>query len=324
VREKFSRRCVLQLKPLPSSNSYSVPGKIFILGEYAVLAGLPALVAAVGPRFQARAVSSVGAVTEWPSGAPVSRYLKRVYDEEGVKIQFEFFDPFEGAGGFGASTAQFALAYQLISSRKSSETNSWREVWKCYRELMSSDPLLPSGADLVAQWEGGAVFFDPTQMTCENLGKSFDWSQFLIFSATHQNGRKVPTHDHLRQLSLEKFPNSRPRLVSELKDLLGRGVHAIREGDSATLGRVMFDYASELCREGWEVKATTEDRLAFAECPGVLGVKGTGALQSDALIVLTQKGVDRTDLLQLAKKRDLQLVREGLSFEVGVKCENNE
>ncbi len=314
----------MQPKVQPLFNSHSLPGKTFILGEYAVLAGLPALVAAVGPRFRVQLNSSDSLSSEWPSGAPISRLLKWSQDQGFPKFKFDFSDPFDGAGGFGASTAQFALAYQAIARFQSRDVVSWREVWTLYRELMSSDALLPSGADLVAQWEGGVVFFDPTKMTCENFGQSFDWSQFLVFSATHQPGRKVPTHDHLRQLSLEGFPRSRPQLISEFETLLRQGEAAIRDQDAVILGQAMSDYGSILCREGWELKATTEDRLAIAQHPDVLGVKGTGALQSDALIVLVQKGADRASLIDIAKKRDLKLVREGLSFEMGVRCECSE
>src|SRR5689334_3004965 len=34
-----------------AAECYSIAGKVFVLGEYAILAGLPALVAAVPPRF---------------------------------------------------------------------------------------------------------------------------------------------------------------------------------------------------------------------------------------------------------------------------------
>ncbi len=315
---------MLQPKVLPSFESFSIPGKIFILGEYAVLAGLPALVAAVGPRFKAQTRPAHGAEIEWPSGSPVSRYLKWAQAKGDPEVLFDFLDPFEGAGGFGASTAQFALAYQLGCRENLAGIASWYDVWRLYRELMSSEAVLPSGADLVAQWEGGVVFFDPSRLTCENFGKSFDWSHLLVFSATHQPGRKVPTHEHLRQLSSEGFPQSRQKLVAELERLLRQGVQSVRENDSVGLGQVMTAYALELQQAGWEVKATTEDRLALSDHPCVLGVKGTGALQSDALIVLTQKGLDRGSLLDLAKKRGLRLVCEGLSFETGVRCESRE
>ncbi len=306
----------MQPKVQPSFKSCSVPGKIFILGEYAVLAGLPALVAAVGPRFQVRPIG--GSATGWPAGAPVFRFLSWARGRGFSEVPFEFTDPFQGAGGFGASTAQFALAYQLTCRADA----GWQEVWKLYRELMSSDPVLPSGADLVAQWEGGVVYFDPTHLTCENFGKRFDWSNLLIFSATHQPGRKVPTHEHLRKLSEEGFPRSRKQMVDDLNVLLQRGIQAVRENNAEYLGKTMSDYAVVLHREGCEVKATTDDRLALAEHPNVLGVKGTGALQSDALIVLMRKGSERGSLLELANRRGLRLVSEGLAFEPGVKCES--
>ncbi len=305
-------------------NRFSIPGKVFLLGEYAVLAGRPAVVAAVGPRFQMGVPSIRGVVPTWPEGSPVFRLIGWA-KSQGVEteISFDFLDPYEGAGGFGASTAQFALVYQLLARSKASAGLSWKSVWQRYRDLMSSEKLIPSGADLVAQWEGGVVVFDPLQGTTENFGNTFDWSQLLVFSATHQAGRKVPTHEHLRQLG-EGFPGSRLGLVRSLGDLLIRGIQALRENDPVTLGKVMSSYAVALWREGWEMQATSDDRLAFEAHPAVLGVKGTGALQSDALIVLTQKGADRSDLLGLAERRGLKLVCEGLAVQEGVRCDPSE
>ena len=58
--------------PFEGALSYSAPGKVFLLGEYAVLAGLPALVASVGPRFDQYAfpwAHDVGRTIFWMSAS---------------------------------------------------------------------------------------------------------------------------------------------------------------------------------------------------------------------------------------------------------------
>src|SRR4051812_47804624 len=101
--------------------SASSPGKVFILGEYAVLEGRPAVIASVGPRFRMK-LDREGARGPAPHPqSPVSRLMDwagragipGIQDLEDLSLDFE--DPFDGAGGFGSSTAQFALAYRVLS-----------------------------------------------------------------------------------------------------------------------------------------------------------------------------------------------------------------
>jgi hypothetical protein len=110
------------------------------------------------------------------------------------ELGLEWVDPYQGAGGFGASTAQFALAYfafMQASAERAETAGDWKSAWDLYRSLMGSDVLVPSGADLVAQWQGGVVEFDPrlfragvdpgAQPVVEDLWQCFDWSQLLVF-----------------------------------------------------------------------------------------------------------------------------------------------
>jgi hypothetical protein len=185
----------------------------------------------------------------------------------------------------------------------------------------------PSGADLVAQWQGGVIFFDPSESHCLDIWPLFDWSNLLVFSATEQEGRKVPTHEHLTCLAQQGFPQSSPLLVSSLESVLMDGISAIRENDVLQLGRAMDHYAEVLERAGLEVAATTEDRQALRDLPGVCGVKGMGALQSDGILVMMQpksgdQSTDRKKVIQIAKSRRLSLVSDGLTCEMGITCQN--
>ncbi len=289
----------------------SIPGKVFLLGEYAVLMGLPCVAVALGPRFQVRRVAggSLGEIhPESPAGKLLSWSGKNVSD-----LTFE--DPLQGAGGFGASTAQFALIYQTIGASAGWDL-SWIAAWKLYRELTRKESELksPSGADLVSQWRGGVTWFHPAALVAEDLYACADFSGLMIFSATGQAGRKVATHTHLDSLNAKDWQRV-------LEPVTKAGVQAIRAGNLQGLGQAMGDYAQALHRLGLEIPSTTADRQALGSLPGVLGVKGAGALQADAVLVLMDPAAGesaRQQVRERAASRGLRLACDGLSKAEGL------
>ncbi|MBC7691016.1 MAG: hypothetical protein H7222_04555 [Methylotenera sp.] len=303
---------------------YSIAGKVFILGEYAVLRGLPALVAATSPRFALRSAARNGSVvgktnhTEYAPASPAGRFLHWACKNPS-DIPFEFIDPLLGAGGFGASTAQFALLVELELGQV-----GWKRAWELYRKLMtpSESPVSadaagaagipPSGADLVAQWQGGVQLFDPTKATTEDLTQALSWSDFLIFSATGIAGRKVATHEHLAKL--QNFS------TESLEKPLFDGIAAIRAGDRARLGQCLGQYADALHELGFENPSAHEDRKILGKISGVLGIKGAGAMQSDSMILLCEKSADRSKIMSAAESRGLRLISEHCFPAQGIQC----
>jgi hypothetical protein len=302
---------------------YSVPAKSFVLGEYAVLAGAPALVAAFGPRFRLcvdrrKSGEGSGQSSEaFHPASPAGRLLALVARENGSKgelgFQFRLEDPFRAEGGFGASTGQFALVYGALA-----QSRGWKlealAARQAYRELMKSEALPPSGADLIAQWQGGVVCFDPSSEKIEPFFSALDWRDMLVFSAAALPGRKVLTHEHLAQLagSGAGQDQSLPLgLVRTLRPILDR---ALGLQSAATLGRAMKDYALALSSAGLELPAARADREALCAVPGVIGAKGTGALLADGLVVLLEPGSPfaRSAAIAVAEKRGLRLVADGL------------
>ncbi|MBI2712210.1 MAG: hypothetical protein HYX41_05025 [Bdellovibrio sp.] len=306
-----------ELKATPCENSsYSIAGKVFLLGEYAVLAGLPAVVAAVGPRFQVSLELGSSLSPLAPKGSPLDRLFQWETGAQKKKaIPLRFFDPHDGAGGFGASTAEFALAYQAYQQKDP----GWKNLWMLYRELMSKDlsenQTPPSGADLVAQWQGGIVFFDPQGPHCMDLWPLMDWSGVLIFSATGIPGRKLATHLHLKNISLKD-------IESAVEPALAAGVAAIREGSPERLGKAMVAYADVLSELGFESEQANADRKELLKQPGVLGVKGCGAMLTDAVVVVVGPNPEnRERVIELARSRGLRLIADGLGCEMGITCQ---
>lgn len=304
----------------------SAPGKVFIAGEYAVLGNLPALVAAVNPRFmmscdRVHSDPFQPAIHSFHPKSPVARLLdwaEAAGSERGFELGFE---SAQGLAGFGSSTAEFALAYAALADSMSWD-RSWEKVWKLYRELTSSvsgTGLPPSGADLVAQWNGGVVLFQPGNGTegprCENFAETFDWSRILVFSAAGQAGRKVATHEHLAVLSdSQRFSE----LMASLKIPLDSAVEAARTGNVILMGQALNNYGDALARAGLEIQATRLDREALAALPGVLGVKGAGAMQADAILAVMAPGAAVEKVIETAAARDLVLMCNGIGNATGV------
>lgn len=319
----------------PQCTEFSAPGKVFILGEYAILSHFSAVVAAVGPRFGLRVfqgkengLRSLPALLhpESPAGRLID-WAKSTARSDVSALQLQFLDPHHGQGGLGASTAQFALLYLALAQHNHWPVE-WSSVWTLYRDLTAisriQDGISPSGADLVAQWNGGVNLFGyrDSGVYSEDLTSSFDWKNLLVFSTTSQEGRKVPTHHHLARMT---DPDYLSRVGQRLNQPLCVGIAAIRSNDASRLGFVLRQYAQVLREVGLEVEATAEDCRAFQSLPSVLGAKGTGAMQADGLVVLLKKeavpgSALRESVLQMAKDRNLALVSEGIPHEPGVQC----
>lgn len=306
----------------------SIPGKVFVLGEYAVLQKLPAILAAVPPRFflstSRNTPQGSARISMINPKSPLGRlqtYLEKK-DDPCSSLPFQFEDPLRGRGGLGASTAQFALAYAAATS-DSEKKPAWQTVWNLYQELMA-DPnssVYPSGADLVAQWEGGLILFDPMRKKCQKLKPNFGSVQLLVFSATHQLGRKVLTHEHLSWMSKKDFPSS--FLFSKLEHKIDDALTAFKKDDFFRLGQMMNEYGDILSEFNLELPITREDRQSFRNLPGVLGVKGTGALQADAILVLVEmNSLQKEDLMEVARKRNLHFLCDGFIPQEGLTWEN--
>ncbi len=227
-----------------------------------------------------------------------------------------FRDPHEGAGGFGASTAQFALTY-LALQHLGGRAQNWAEVWGLYRELHSDQKIPPSGADLVAQWQGGVCVFEPRDRRSEDVFLSMDWSKVLVFSAASQVGRKVATHAHLSELRPEQIP------IQALEDILEGALEAIHEGSLIRFASSMSSYAQVLHQAGLEDPRATADREALSDYAGVLAVKGAGAMLADAVVVVLDpqaRASHRADVATAAGARGLSLIADGITHQSGVLC----
>ena len=122
-----------------SRESLKIPSKTFLLGEYAVLTGGPALVLAHPPFFSLKKTNKPKL---FHPKSPASLLMKK----HGLRQDFDFLDPHRGGGGFGGSTAE------VISSLKNRHDINIAELLADYKNLFTESGAEPSGADLCTQW----------------------------------------------------------------------------------------------------------------------------------------------------------------------------
>jgi mevalonate kinase len=286
----------------------SVPSKAFLIGEYAVLSGAPAIVATFDPRFTLGPRHDSEQKAVFHPDSPAGRLMK-TSRWEGI---WEYGDPYLGTGGFGGSTAEFLLSYAIaqIKSDQSIETPICdKDAWQAWRRYKEFTPLA-SGADLIAQWLGGTVVVDLKESSAKRMELGDLGRCILIFSAAHQDERKVKTHEHLTADTTSQFKAPEYLLL-----LIERAADAISRGNVHQFASSLNQYGDLLRESGFEVEATTRDREAIARISGVIGVKGTGALQADGLVVVVDplELDQRDEIVRAIEKRDLRCLAQGLS-----------
>lgn len=303
----------------------SVGSKVFIMGEYLALNGGPALLASLEPRFELRIEKGEGLLNnislESPAGIFYSKNQKFFSD-----YNIEFFDPFNGSGGWGASSAQYAMLAAFFYGQSTIQTDAqWnldlQQIDKDYLKITSQNTagLPPSGMDVMAQLRGGLVLIDRNKGRIENIVWPFNEISFLMFAT----GVKVPTHVHLN--SLIEIP------LVELSESVQKFNEALICNNQSALAESMNDFRSTLLNNNLEISTTTEWINKIKPISGVLAVKGCGALGADVILLLVEKTKEVTIVNELKKMGVTKLVSKEqltgplqVSFDSKTKCDSYE
>ncbi len=270
------------MKPITDIN-FKIPGKTFLVGEYAVLLGGSALGLATAPCFE----FSIGGkeVTTFHSDSPAGKYLSR----HSTNHEINFKDPYlaqQVTGGFGRSTAEYLA---VITPSLIKQKAGIFEILKEYRDLHSQQKVKPSGIDLVFQYMGGVTLADQQL----NMFQNFDWNFTSLDFALIYSGMKVPTHEHLASLDLSAL-SELPKLSSLICDLYSAN------NESEFLYQ-MGQWCELLKSKNLTHSHSLEIRNLLESTGIIKLVKPCGALGADVLIVF----FDRAD-----KKQVHQLLRE--------------
>lgn len=280
---------------LEKNLKFSVPGKTFLVGEYAVLAGGECLGLATNPSFS---------ICTEPKGhcfhpdSPAGLYLKNNQLEN---FEHEFINPY-GAGGFGASTAEFIFSY--FSNSQASK--KLEDIFSAYLNLYADrGEQKPSGADLITQLIGEVSHIDLSDVVprVERTQWNFPDIDFMIFST----GLKVKTHEHLAGLNR--------KICDGLVPLSRQVVSSFRSNNSLAFKEALSEWSKKLEQLGLMDKKVSELKTYLQNQVSEILVKPCGALGADVIVILCAKEQKQFVFEQIG-----QLHVNGLRFQADSTC----
>ena len=275
---------------LEKNLKFNIPGKTFLVGEYAVLSGGACLGLGTNPSFS---IELNFARQIFHPDSPAGLYLKK---NNLPNFSHVFNNPY-GVGGFGASTAEFIFSY--FSNPQASK--KLEDVFATYLGLYSErKEQKPSGADLVTQLIGGISHIDLASGVpkVERLAWNFKDLDFLIYST----GLKVKTHEHLAGLDRKICDG----LVKPCEEV----ITAFKTNDSSTFKSALAIWSKKLEQLGLTASEVLDLKSRLeSHIPGIL-VKPCGALGADVIVILVAKEQKQSVLSQI---KALNL--KGLTFQ---------
>ena len=268
---------------------FNVSSKTFLLGEYVALYGGPALLLAHGPHFECTLSDGEGdgeVTVPFHPDSPAGEWIE-LHDELFKNTQITFRDPHEGAGGFGASTAQYMATYLYALSmrkmysegRELSALQKWAIV-EDYKNLFEGDKTIPSGYDLMAQMGQGLQIIDAEKNRADHI----QWPFADIEIHIYKTQTKITTHEHLKKISMS----------SETVSVLNRCATSCVSALDKKSKDLFFKELQEFSRLQEKAKLLSPDSAQWMNkaltAKGVVAARGCGALGADVLALFIEKG----------------------------------
>lgn len=251
-----------------------IPSKTFLLGEYIVLKGGPAIVLTHGPFFKAEAQAK-SLKAPFNAASPAAQIAKRLRFDASTVL---FTDPHQGQGGFGGSSAEF-LAVVAQDQTKTSFKEA--ECWKA-RELYLS-VASGSGVDVLVQAFGSgegdllvAIDLEGKKLKPLNI-PSLNAELRLL-----RTGQKVLTHEHVKKVE--------PPHPDDLAPLVQKAESAFFKKDKKLFAEAMNGYGDAMAAAGLLAAHSAAAVKDARELPGLLAAKGCGAMGADVIALLQEPG----------------------------------
>lgn len=267
-----------------------------------MLSGGPAIILAHPPRFRLDADASAAPACPFPVGSPAQKLWEQETKAGTVLAPMHFSDEHQGKGGFGGSTAEFALLALTLDANKKRTSHlwSWRER---YRDLLQDAKVKPSGADLLAQLKTAGA--NEAQIVWVDITRQYLRAQaFKAPILIVRTGQKLKTHEHLE--TLENMPPQ-----PELADLTELGWNALIRHDWKASGSIFNDYQAILAKRNWLAPISADLLEKIRAWPGFLGAKACGAMGADALaLIFSPESLEAAK--DACREQDLAIVWAGL------------
>lgn len=250
---------------------WQIPAKTFLVGEYAALAGGSAILLTTTPCFEMTLVSgnvNQGLHPDSPAGQWWASH--RIPD-----YCLHWFDPYEGRGGLGASSAQFIGAYLATCHLLNVKASRQVLMDAYYQSSWRGEGLKPSGYDVIAQTRHRCVFIN-RQKDCM---EAYEWPfSDIVFLLVH-SGQKLATHYHLQNASL-------PVSTAELSAIVDQAKTAFVETNSKKLVQAVNDYQQALDARHLVAQHSLSHINVLKSNHNILAAKGCGALGADVLLLI--------------------------------------
>lgn len=286
----------------------SVPAKTFMLGEYVVLKGGPALILCTAPRFILHVTPNIHKKENFFEGIhPESPGGKLIHLDSDFYSQYHlhFIDPYHGIGGLGASSAQFAMLYALKFNRTEFEDKDFADVRQSYLNVAWHEGVAPSGADVIAQLKGGLCFLHPVKKNSEILSWPFSQIDFCLI----HTGNKLATHEYLKNLTNVD--------ITGLEIIVENAVSSLKSRDIENFIACIKAYGELLDKQNHVTHNTQTLLKKIGLQPGVLAAKGCGALGADIVFVLLEKS-NRHLFSEWCKNNMLPIMNIGQKVSTGL------
>lgn len=275
----------------------SAPSKTFLVGEYGVLIGGPALVLNTEPCFQLKVElvekksQSVNPKNEFfahkdsPAGQLWNHFSKKAMAEMG-QLNFLFEDPWQEGGGMGRSSAEFLLLRQWLK-------NNGFETKKTLIEDFKTFSKTGSGADVLAQSCGQVAVIDSV---VSGECKSLKWPAWDLSFLVYKTGRKIKTHEHLERANAKAGSKV---AYKKLAQISAGAVEAFRKKSLHVFLNSLTDFSTYQRKNNLIDMENYLTLEKIMNLPSVYFARGCGALGYDTFLVFYQKefeGSIRSDM----------------------------
>lgn len=270
----------------------SAPSKTFLVGEYGVLIGGPALILNTEPRFQLKVelVENKSkslkdehhfyAHKDSPAGKLWSHFSEAVIKKTG-QLHFDFIDPWQEAGGMGRSGAEFLLLREWL---KQNGFVTKKTLMKDYKEFATAG----SGADVLSQSTGQVAVIESV---LSEEAKALKWPNWDLSFLIYKTGRKMKTHEHLEKTDKK---SGSPKAYKKLAEIATGSVEAFRKKSLHAFLNSLTDFSAYQKKHDLIDVENYYLLEKMMNLPSVCFARGCGALGFDTFLVFYQKEFKKT------------------------------
>ena len=281
---------------LDQSLIFEIPSKTFIIGEYLAIGGTASMLLSTEPSFVVKITNDTryGFHPDSPAGALRKRLGQN-------SVGYSFYDPHSGLGGFGRSTAEYLSVYlydlyvnQGVRDFANTILENLEDFIQQYKQCCGGE-YSPSGADLVAQVTGGLCWYDGMNFSAEKLAWPFPGYDIFVF----HTGKKLATHEHLKDLREKNFRELIPLLVASRTSLSQENLKVFCQSLD-----LYYDALNDMGLSDSDVR---ERVMSLRKNPEILAAKGCGAMGVDTVLVVGESS-SLSRIKQLCQGEDFQYI----------------